>query len=313
MLKIFSVPLTIVILLAVFLPGIIQEKTIVLGGSTSVYPLFDDNTKKTPYYQQLGWKINYNSMGSSAAFGNVKKGIFDIGFVSRNLSKRAKDDSSIKSFHIANDYMIMLYHLPAGCNLKGDSPKAITVKKQKLKAVFDLKQPNWAFFAKELADANYSCSETALQSKLSRINRENGSGTRTSFEKFFALGKKYKFEITVKSSNLLLKDLANTGGSITYVGLAYLTNKITKEPNNLGVFIFDNDEDRTALKQLFEQPLNQVATKFSDYSFNRPFNGFYLKAKQNEPQIQKFLEFIQSADFKKILIQEKRLSYEYQG
>lgn len=66
-----------------------------------------------------------------------------------------------------------------------------------------------------------TCSQKSNESKIYRINRENGSGTRSVFEKKLGLKGNYHFESTNKKSNTLLKNIEKKPGSLAYFSFSY--------------------------------------------------------------------------------------------
>ena len=101
------------LLLSLFLPGfLVKDDTLVLGGSTSVFTMFNGlsdiaRTKKLPFI--------YNSMGSFAAVRAVEREIFLVGFMSKKPPTNLP--VNMKTKHLVDDGILVIYHLPDSCRL----------------------------------------------------------------------------------------------------------------------------------------------------------------------------------------------------
>ncbi len=299
-----ALPLVFLTLLAIFLPGLIKENVFILGGSTSVYNIWSRATVLLEK-QKAPFKVYYNSIGSYAALKYVRDGIFDIGYASYDVPISAQTANTISKHTIATDYLLMVYKLPTGCQLKVDaSNKFFLAKQTTMQRLFALNHPTWKIFQTQLA-TNYNCSQQALDSKIIRINRENGSGTRDSFETFFGLHKiNYHFEQQMKSTNQLVKTLQQQPGTISYLGISYAKKVFTDKTqnNNLGLLIIETDQ---AIKALFQYPNNDLADNkkllhaLKDYRFKRKFVGLYLKT--NQSKLTPLFTFMKSEPFRELL------------
>lgn len=297
-------PLVFLTLLAIFLPGFIKENVFILGGSTSVYNIWSRaaillENQKAPF------KVYYNSIGSYAALKHVRDGIFDIGYASYDVPISSKDARKIAKHTIATDYLLMIYKLPDGCQLKPSaSNKFFLTDSSTIKRLFETADPTWKHFEEQLK-LNYNCSNQALSNEIIRIIRENGSGTRDSFETFFGLQKiNYHYEQQMKSTNQLLKTLINEPGAISYISISYAKQAFTdkSQANNLGLLIIKNDQ---AIKALFDYPANNLADNekllnaLKEYGFKRKFVGLYLKT--NQVKLTPLFSFIKSKEFVNLL------------
>ena len=104
-------------LLALFLPGLLKHQAFVLGGSTSVYNIWE---KAPVLLKQLGlpFQVYYNSIGSHAAIKSVHDEVFDIGYASFDVKLEPSQATKIAKHLLAIDYLLMVYRLPNGCKLK---------------------------------------------------------------------------------------------------------------------------------------------------------------------------------------------------
>lgn len=297
------IPLTIVVLFAIFIPGINKENIFILGGSTSVYNVWN-KIDRLDIYKKLGYKIQYNSIGSSAALKRVHDGIFDIGYSSYDKALSNDDKLIIQKKTIATDYLVLVYNLPKQCQLKPTAEnKFILISKAKIKSLFMQETPIWNDLRSNIIQ-NYDCSETIWKQKISRIIRENGSGTRLSFEKFFDFKTIYNFNHQIKSTNQLIKTLKNDSGSFTYFSLSFLNNEIINKAvkNQLGIFII---KENPQIKFVFDYPNNDIKSnialinKLKGYDFKNQFVGFYLK--KNHAKLKKLFAFIKLKKFQNAL------------
>lgn len=122
----------IIIVLALFLPGILPENNLIIGGSTSVSVLFT-RLKALSIKKNLQYK--YNSMGSSAALKRVKDETFLVGFMSK---KPPPLPANFQTITLVKDAVIFVYHLPKICKVKNNSNLNFT--KSTLKNIFMQKQ-----------------------------------------------------------------------------------------------------------------------------------------------------------------------------
>ena len=254
--------------LALFLPGLFGNKTLVLGGSTSVFALFDqvsDLAKR----QKLHYV--YNSMGSFAAIRQVERGSFSVGFMSKEPP--ADLSTKIKTFKLADDQIIVVYHLPLNCQKQ--VRLSFSEQPEKLKKIFQLssEQADWK-------NLKFAGLDDKCNGKLFRINRENGSGTRSVFESKTQLND-YFYESQMKSSGAVLSQIENTPGSISYVSRSY-KDKV----------------DSLAKVQIAD------GTNF----LKRPFYGLFLNEKR--ASLVEFFAFLKSDTFKK-RVEELGFKYEY--
>lgn len=139
-----------------------DAKKLALVGSTSVSPLIE---KEVAVFEQdnSGYKVDVQSVGSSAGIKAVLDGVADVGMSSRDLKEEEKE--KLDETVIALDAIAVVVNEKNGV-------KAIS--KENLKKVFTGEITNWS----QLGGADKA---------IVVVNREEGSGTRTAFEELVAL------------------------------------------------------------------------------------------------------------------------------
>ncbi len=269
---IISIALGFSIILALFLPGFKNDSTLIIGGSTSVYPLFDklndlNKSDKAKYY--------YNILGSRAGFLGVQSESLIVGFMSKNSPNLPNE---MKSFALASEGIIFVYHLPASCTTK---ERNVNFKKSELTQIFLAKKAKWSLFK------NLKCQKNE---KVFRINREQGSGTRSVFEKKLKLENRqnnYFFEHLSKHSGSTLKIVLQTPGSLAYMSFSY-KQKIDSIHQNKKLVNFAKINNFLPNKTNFNN---------GKYEFLRPFIGLYLT--KNKSKLKPFFQFLATVAAKK--------------
>lgn len=211
--------IVISLLLGLFLPGfLIQSPTLVIGGSTSVFTMFNHlstlaREQKVPFI--------YNSMGSFAAIRAVEREIFAIGFMSKKPPQQLPE--GMQTQFVVTDAILIIYHLPPSCQfVKGTK---LDANRETVQKIYRQHQ-NWNDLA------SVSCDGPAVNSRLIRLTRENGSGTRSVFEQKlgFAKSTDYQFKSQMKSSGAVLRFVDENPGAIAYISASY-QKKIDSLPN----------------------------------------------------------------------------------
>lgn len=129
---------------------------ITVAGSTSVQP-FAERLAELYMHAHPGGKVNVQGGGSSAGIRAVRNGVCEIGMSSRELHG---DESTLTAIPIAYDAIVIIVNA-------GNPIRNLTVSKAR--AVFAGRIRNW----QELGGPNL---------KITVVTREEGSGTRASFE-----------------------------------------------------------------------------------------------------------------------------------
>ncbi len=129
---------------------------ITIAGSTSVQP-FAERLAELYMHAHPGIRVNVQGGGSSAGIMAVRNHVCDVGMSSRELHK---DESALTSIPIAYDAIVIIVHI-------SNPVHNLTVGQAR--SVFAGRIRNW----QELGGPNL---------KITVVTREEGSGTRASFE-----------------------------------------------------------------------------------------------------------------------------------
>ena len=239
---IYKLLIIFLLFLGLFLPGsLVSTDTFILGGSTSVFGMFN---KLNDLFRKKNTPFVYNSMGSFAAIRAVEREIFLVGFMSKAPPKDISNQ--IKTQFVVTDRILVIYHLPATCQIVS-STKTLDAKKETLRLIYSQYQ-NWNDIE------NVSCSQPA---SIKRLTRENGSGTRSVFEKKLGFKKAtdYRFDNQMKSSGAVLKSVENNPGTVAYISASYEKRILTSAKVKIAIN--------------------------TDY-LSRPFYGLYLSKNQSK-------------------------------
>lgn len=287
---------------ASFLAGIfIRNQTLIIGGSSSVYPLFtaleSDLEKKDKAYQ-------YISSGSYAGIWGVLNERLEVGFMSKEFNFKEDEEVSktlknknfqLEKKEIARDGIIFVYQLPDNCSLKNKLTKNkltnLNLKTKELKEIYSEPVFNWEDLI------GVECS--SLKNKIHRISRQNGSGTRSVFEKKVMNNEDVITDNTEKSSGPILKSIKNTPGQIGYVSFSYIDKIRKMHKSNPKIGILSLNGVTPSIKTI----------KNKEYFLFRPFIMLFLH--KNEEKLQKFFNFLAQKSSKK-KIENKKFIYTYE-
>ena len=144
---------------SLFLATSVAAESVTFAGSTTVFPFME---KLTPLLAKQGIEAKVQAGGSSAGFKAAKAGIADFGMMSRELKKGEKQH--VKTLVMSRDWLIMIANK--------DAP-------------FD------NITTEEVVDIYTGKTKELHGYKINAIAKEAGRGTKTIFDKYFHLGKKY--------------------------------------------------------------------------------------------------------------------------
>ena len=228
---------------------------IIVAGSTSVQPFIekvaDHFMEKNP-----GIMVNVQGGGSTAGIQATLNGTCDIGASSRNLKP---DEKSLKVVLIALDGIAVIVHR--------DNPiEDLTV--DQIRSIFTGRIKCW--------------SELGMDGgEIIPVTREEGSGTRASFEELIMGEEAISDACLVQDSNGAVREIIAT----TLQGIGYIS-----------VGLVDEREKAIAIDGVKPSLANLITER---YRFARPF----LLLLRDEPRgsVRKFTEYVLSPEGQQIL------------
>ncbi len=235
------------------------KKTIKIGGSTTVQPIAT-TTAEAFMKKHPDITVTVQGGGSGAGIKGVAEGTFDIGDASRELKEKEKQAHPELIPHaIAVDAITIVVH---------PSNKISELTLEQVREIFAGKITNW----KEVGGED---------KPIVVVIREEGSGTRETFEKKVMKGEECTGDALQKPSNGAVKaTVATNENAIGYIGLGYV------------------DASVKALR------INGVApTKDTARSGEYPISRKLYMITKGEPKgaVKEFLEFMLSAEGQKIV------------
>ncbi len=231
---------------------------ITVAGSTSVEP-FAELLAEEYMSRHSGSHIYVQGGGSTAGIEAALSGAANIGMSSRSLTDAEK---KLYAVTIAKDAIAIIVH-PS--NPLRDLPL------DKMREVFSGKIANW----KELGGANHP---------IDIVTREEGSGTRESFQKFVMGKEDISLGALVQDSN----------GAVRQV--------ISSDPNAIGYISLGLvNEQVKALKISGAEP-NLTNVYNGKYTLVRPF--LFVFSGEPAGEAKSFLEFVLSPQAQKLLLKE---------
>ncbi len=240
------------------LDGKDDEHTITIAGSTSVMP-FTEKLAEFFMLDNPDYEIDVQSGGSTAGVQACINRTVDIGMSSRQLKD---DEKTLNDITICRDGIAVAVH--------PDNP-ITDLSKEQIRDIFNGRLKNW----KELG---------WIDRKIDAVSREEGSGTRGSFEELIMDGMEIDDGIMVQDSNGSVKEVIATDPyAIGYISLGLLDKRI----KGLSV-----DGVAPAVENI----------KNGTYMIVRPFL-FLTNGNQGE-DIQTFIKFVLSAEGQNILKKE---------
>jgi phosphate transport system substrate-binding protein len=177
------------------------QTTLTIAGSTSVQPFAE---LLAELYSQMhpGVEINVQGGGSTAGIRAVQNHICDIGMCSRHLNP---EENNITAITIALDGIALIVH-------RSNPVENITL--EQAKAIFSGKIRNW----QELGGENRT---------ITVITREEGSGTRASFEEKVMGEGHFAPDALVQDSNGAVREIvANDPAAIGYISFGLIDERV---------------------------------------------------------------------------------------
>ncbi len=177
-------------------------KYIRLAGSTAFQPFAE---KLAEIYMEKHPEIIVDVQGGGSAVGimAVNQGIVDIGMV--DMVSLPKETLSLESVTVARDGIAVIVH---------NSNKINNLTSQQLKNIFSGEIKNW----KEIG---------GITGSIRVISREEGSGTRKSFDQLVLAGKRLTSEAMFQDSNGTIREaIKRDPNAIGYISIGFLNPEI---------------------------------------------------------------------------------------
>lgn len=183
----------VVLLLILSLSGCSNTNNISMGGSSSVHPLAD--VIKDDYSAEFpNQTISYDGPGSSKGVEGIKTGIYQFGFLSRNL-KANEQDPRMKSEIIALDGIAVIVN-----NANPINNLSVT----QLQDIYSGKITNW----KEVGGNDQ---------EISLVARDNASGTRSAFDDIIGIKSVSENALLYDSNGAVTQAVEHNINSIGYI------------------------------------------------------------------------------------------------
>jgi len=231
---------------------------ITVAGSTSVEP-FAELLAEEYMSSHSESHIYVQGGGSTAGIEAAITGAANIGMSSRNLTESEKN---LYAVTIAKDAIAVIVH---------PSSPIDNLPLDKIKEVFSGKIANW----KELRGANHP---------IDIVTREEGSGTRESFQKFVMGKEDISLGALVQDSN----------GAVRQV--------ISSDPNAIGYISLGLVNDQVKALRISGVEPNLTSVYNGKYTLVRPFLFVFIREPAGEAK--SFLEFVLSPQAQKLLLRE---------
>ncbi|WP_424353900.1 phosphate ABC transporter substrate-binding protein [Methanobacterium sp. MBAC-LM] len=180
-----------------------QYERIQIAGSTSVQPvaeaLADAYMEKHPNV-----RINVQGGGSSLGISSVSQGITEIGTSSRDLTPQEKE--GLIEYEIGKEGIVIAVN---------NNNNVTTLSTEQVRGIFNGAITNWD----QVGGSN---------TQIHVVTREEGSGTRSSFENLIMDDTKIRSDAVVQSSTESVKQVVKQDpGAIGFVSLAHMSSDVT--------------------------------------------------------------------------------------
>lgn len=235
--------------------------TITAVGSTALQPLVEaageDYTS-----QHLGTFINVQGGGSGTGLSQVQEGAVDVG----NADVFAQEQKGITATRL-KDHRVAVIGITPIVNKKTGVTHLTT---SQLIQIFTGKVTNW----QQVGGHNQ---------KIVILNRAQGSGTRSTFERWALKGHQSLPAQEQDSSGMVRQIVATTPGAISYVGFSYV----------------DHTVQSITLNNVAPTDANVVTNRWPVWSYEHMYTG-----KQPNALTKKFIKYIQSPHIQTTLVHQ---------
>ncbi len=228
---------------------------VIIAGSTSVQPFIE---KVAEHFMEKypDIRINVQGGGSTAGVQATMNGTCDIGTSSRNLKP---SERGLKVILIALDGIAVIVHR---------SSRVDDLSVEQIRRIFSGRQKEW--------------NESGIAGKeIIPVTREEGSGTRASFEEMIMADEAISDACLVQDSNGAVREIIAT----TPQGVGYIS-----------VGLVDEREKAVAIDGIQPTLANLITEK---YRFARPF--LLLLREEPTGNVKKFIDYVLSEEGQEIL------------
>jgi phosphate transport system substrate-binding protein len=248
----------VAIIFSVFSCSRNQSDSVIIAGSTSIEP-FAERLVEVYNQKHKDAKFNVQGGGSSAGIKTVENGVCNIGMSSRELKPEEK---GLNEIIIAYDGIVIIVNRNnpvenLGLNTAAD--------------IFSGKIKYW----NELGGGKH---------RINVITREDGSGTRQSFEEKAMRDKTITIDALVQDSNGAVREI------------------VANDPNAIGYISFGLLDDRVKALALDSITPTVESIKRRKYPIVRPF--IFLTKGPPHGLVKNFIDFVLSTEGQKLLQEE---------
>lgn len=234
-----------------------------LAGSTSVEP-FAERVAEVFMARQPQFKVNVQGGGSTAGVRAVQSGICQIGMSSRSLTAAEK---GLFEIPIALDGIVIIVN-------RANPLPGLTI--EQVRDIFAGRVKNW----RELGGRAHS---------ITVISREDGSGTRASFEEKVMTGEAHHAEPV--SADALVQD---SNGAVREI--------VADDPDAIGYISFGLVDDRVRALALDGVAPSESTIRTSAYPVTRKF--LFLTVHEPAGCSKQFIDFVLSPQGQQVLVEE---------
>jgi phosphate transport system substrate-binding protein len=244
------------LLLFLVISGTKPQKFIRLAGSTAFQP-FAEKLAEIYMEKHPGIIVDVQGGGSAVGIMAANQGIVDIGMV--DMVSLPKVAQALEAITVARDGIAVIVH---------SSNKIKGVTSEQLKNIFSGEISNWKDVGEESAPIRV-------------ISREEGSGTRKSFDQLVLLGKRLTPEAMFQDSNGTIREAVRRDPqAIGYISIGFLSADVKPLPID-GI------------------PADNENVKAEKYKIARPI--YFLLKSNPSADARDFVNFILSNDAQQIL------------
>jgi phosphate transport system substrate-binding protein len=236
-----------------------KKQTVIIAGSTSVMP-FVEKLSEHFMVDRPNYAINVQGGGSTAGIQACLNRTIDIGMSSRPLKK--DEEAVLNEIMICHDGIAVVVH-------RRNPVRELTLKQ--IQGIFSGRIKNW----KELG---------WIDRRIDAITREEGSGTRGSFEDLVMKGQEIYDGIMVQDSNGSVKEIVAT------------------DPYALGFISLGLVDDRVRSVSIEGVAASIENIRMKQYKVVRPF--LFLTNGAPSSTAKAFIDFVLSSDGQNTLKKE---------
>ena len=248
-----------------------EQKTLTIGGSTSVQPLAEELAKKFSD-KNPGVQIDIQGGGSGVGIKSTIDGVVDIGMSSRELKTA---EAGLKEFKIAIDGIAVILN---------PENKVKDISKEQLMQIYTGAIKNW----KEVGGADAA---------ITVVTREEGSGTRGAFIELT------KVEVT-EGDKKVDKTVPT---AITQGSTGAVITTVSQDPNAIGYASFGAVKTKTDVKMISVGgvQISEENIYAKTYVVSRPF--LFLTKAEPTGLAKEFIDFILSSEGQEIIVSKNYL------